>query len=113
LPTINDASSLREHFGSASPFKVQVNFYIPIFEVQIDAIGLEKWLNLSTTFPIGKISHFCSLRMPPMSNISGILTMIKTTKRNLEYLGLIPLGTLLWMPSRNNITLLETTTTNT
>jgi hypothetical protein len=40
------ASSLRNHFGSTSPFKVQVNFYIPIFEGQIDANALEKWLNL-------------------------------------------------------------------
>ena len=28
------------------PFKVQVNFDIPIFEGQIDADALEKWLNL-------------------------------------------------------------------
>jgi hypothetical protein len=34
------------HFGSTSPFKVQVNFDIPIFEGQIDADALEKWLNL-------------------------------------------------------------------
>jgi hypothetical protein len=26
------ASSLRDHFGGTSPFKVQVNFYIPVFE---------------------------------------------------------------------------------
>jgi hypothetical protein len=34
------------HFGSTSPFKVQVNFDIPIFEGQIDADALDKWLNL-------------------------------------------------------------------
>jgi hypothetical protein len=28
------------------PLKVQVNFDIPIFEGQIDADALEKWLNL-------------------------------------------------------------------
>jgi hypothetical protein len=28
------------------PFKVQVNFDIPIFEGQIDANALEKWLNM-------------------------------------------------------------------
>ena len=34
------------HFGEISPFKVQVNFEIPIFEGQIDADTLEKWLSL-------------------------------------------------------------------
>jgi hypothetical protein len=34
------------HFGGTSPFKVQVNFDIPIFEGQIDADALQKWLNL-------------------------------------------------------------------
>ena len=36
----------RIHFGGTSNFKVQVNFDIPIFEGQIDADALEKWLNL-------------------------------------------------------------------
>jgi hypothetical protein len=40
------ASSSSGHFGGTSPFKVQVNFDIPIFEVQIDADALEKWLNI-------------------------------------------------------------------
>jgi hypothetical protein len=35
------ASSSSGHFGGTSPFKVQVNFYIPIFEGQIDADSLE------------------------------------------------------------------------
>jgi hypothetical protein len=38
--------SSRFHFGGTSPFKVQVNFYIPLFEGQIDAEALEKWLTL-------------------------------------------------------------------
>jgi hypothetical protein len=42
----NSASSSSDHFGGTSPFKVQVNFDIPIFEGQIDADALEKWLNL-------------------------------------------------------------------
>jgi hypothetical protein len=41
-----EASSTRIHFTSATPFKVQVNFDIPLFEGQIDANALEKWLNL-------------------------------------------------------------------
>jgi hypothetical protein len=39
-------SSSRDQFGGTSPFKVQVNFDIPIFEGQIDADSLDKWLNL-------------------------------------------------------------------
>jgi hypothetical protein len=41
-----EASLTRSHFASAKPFKVQVNFDIPLFEGQIDANALEKWLNL-------------------------------------------------------------------
>jgi hypothetical protein len=47
LPMVaTEASSTRSHFASATPFKVQVNFDIPLFEGQIDAEALEKWLNL-------------------------------------------------------------------
>ena len=42
LPT-GDASSSRR---GISAFKVQVNFDIPIFEGQIDADVVDKWLNL-------------------------------------------------------------------
>jgi hypothetical protein len=38
--------SSKNHFGITSPFKVQVNFDIPIFEGQIDADALDKWLNM-------------------------------------------------------------------
>ena len=41
-----EASSTSNHFGGVTPFKVQVNLYIPLFEGQIDANALEKWLNL-------------------------------------------------------------------
>jgi hypothetical protein len=46
LPIALGASSSNEHFGGTSPFKVHVNFDIPIFEGQIDADALDKWLNL-------------------------------------------------------------------
>jgi hypothetical protein len=36
LPIATGASSSSDHFGGTSPFKVQVNFDIPIFEGQID-----------------------------------------------------------------------------
>ena len=46
LSIASGAYSSRGHFGGTSPFKVQVNFNIPIFEGQIDADALGKWLNL-------------------------------------------------------------------
>jgi len=54
-----------------------------------------------------------SLRLSPMSKIGGRLTVSKTPSRRFEYLGPSPLGTLLWIPLRKNITLLETMTTST
>jgi hypothetical protein len=38
--------SSSDHFGGTSPFKLQVNFEILIFEGQRDVDSLEKWLNL-------------------------------------------------------------------
>jgi hypothetical protein len=48
MPTDNNKciSSSSDHFGSTSPFKVQVNFDIPVFEGHIDAEALDKWLNM-------------------------------------------------------------------
>ena len=45
LPT-DDISSSN---GGAAPFKVQINFDIPIFEGQIDTDAIDKWLNLLDT----------------------------------------------------------------
>jgi hypothetical protein len=42
LPT-NDASSLS---GGASPFTIQINFDINIFESQIDTNAIDMWLNV-------------------------------------------------------------------
>jgi len=44
--TTGDAFSSSSHLGSTTPFKVQVNFDIPIFECQIDADAIDKWLIL-------------------------------------------------------------------
>jgi hypothetical protein len=44
--TITYTFSSSSRFGDATPFKVQVNFDILVFEGQIDADALEKWLNL-------------------------------------------------------------------
>jgi hypothetical protein len=47
LPMVaSEASSTSNHFASATPLKVQVNFDIPLFEGQIYADAIEKWLNL-------------------------------------------------------------------
>ena len=45
LPT-GGASASNSHSGGVTPFKVQVNFDIPIFEGQIDADAADRWLNL-------------------------------------------------------------------
>ena len=42
LPIRNTSSSS----GYATPFKVHVNFYIPLFEGLIDVDVVDKWLNL-------------------------------------------------------------------
>jgi hypothetical protein len=42
LPT-GDASPLSR---GVVPFKVQINFNIPIFEIQIDEDPIDKWLNI-------------------------------------------------------------------
>jgi hypothetical protein len=55
--TVAEASSTSSHFRGATPFKVQVNFDIPLFEGQIDADALENWLNmLEGYYSIKKIS---------------------------------------------------------
>jgi hypothetical protein len=46
LPTIASASLSSSHFGDVPPFKIQVDFYIFVFEGQVDEDALEKWLNL-------------------------------------------------------------------
>ena len=45
LPT-GGASASNNHSRGVNPFKVQVNFEIPIFEGQIDANVVDIWLNL-------------------------------------------------------------------
>jgi hypothetical protein len=45
LPT-GSASTSSSHSGGATPFKVQVNFDIPIFEGEIDGDVVDRWLNM-------------------------------------------------------------------
>jgi len=44
--TKGDTSRSSSYSVNATPCKVQVNFHIPIFEGQIDADAIDKWLNL-------------------------------------------------------------------
>ena len=46
MPTMVNAPSTTSRFGDATPFKVQVNFDIPLFEVHINVDDLDKWLNV-------------------------------------------------------------------
>jgi len=41
-----DTSTIDSHSGSATPFKIQVNFDIPIFKGKIYADIVDKWLTL-------------------------------------------------------------------
>ena len=83
LPIEAATSTSSNHFGGMTPFNIQVNFDIPIFEGQLDADSLEKWVNLlegylqSIIFVIKKRSLSPSLRLFPMSKIGGRLTMSK------------------------------------
>jgi hypothetical protein len=42
----NGGTFNQQSLGGVTPFKVQVNFDIPLFEGQIDVDALEKWLSL-------------------------------------------------------------------
>jgi hypothetical protein len=83
----------RSHFGGTTPFKVQVNFDIPLFKVQIDVDALEKWLSLLEGyysiqfFFIVRRSPLHSLSPFPMSNIGGTLTGCNMLKMSLQHLG--------------------------
>ena len=46
LSTIANTYTSSDHSRGTTPFKVQVNFHIPLFEGQIDVDALEKWVNL-------------------------------------------------------------------
>ena len=119
MPTTSDTPSTSNHFGVATPFKVQVNFEIPLFEGNIDADDLEKWLSLLEgyfsiqNFPTGKRSPSRSLSPSPMSNIGGMDTPRGRQRMNLRYSKQNPLGNILSMSSKMNSTMLETIMTNT
>lgn len=110
LPT-GDASSFNNHSWGATPFKVQVNFDIPIFEGLIDEDAIDKWLNLLEgyfsihDFSNQKILLLYFLKLPHMSRIGGKPTVNKRTRVNPHCFQPHPLGIIYETPSRNNITL--------
>jgi hypothetical protein len=79
LPTGEASSSS----GHATPFKVQVNFDIPLFEGLIDVDVVDKWLNfLKGYFSIHNFFDrenitFALLKVVPMLRTSGTLTLSK------------------------------------
>ena len=100
MSTTASASSTSNQFGDANPFKVQVNFDIPLFEGKIDANSPNNWLNVlegyfsvHNFFDREKIT-FVLLKASPMSKIVGVLIVSKTHQMNLECLKQIPLGPL-------------------
>ena len=87
LPT-GGASTLGSHSGGTNPLMVQVNFYIPIFDGQIDAEAVDRWLNLlegyfsiHDFFDQEKITFIYS-KSPPMSRTGGKPTMRERMRRN-------------------------------
>lgn len=117
MPT-GDASSSRSHFGGTAPFKVQVNFDIPIIEVQIDVYVADKWLNLlEGYFSVHNFSErenitFPLLKATPMSRTSGKI-IVRDGSRNPFCFYPYPLQTLFQMLLRNNMTLLGAMMTST
>ena len=109
LPTSGTSSSTN-HFGVATPFKVQVNFEIPIFKDQIDADAIYRWLNLLEgyfsvhDFYDRENIPFSLLKFAPMSNTGGKPTVSKRMKGNPLYSQPHPLVIHSKMASRNNIT---------
>jgi hypothetical protein len=119
LQTITVTSSSSSCFGDATPFKVQVNFDIPIFEGQIDADALEKWLNLlEGYFFVHNFSEREKISRVLLKPLPCVKQWWETywEKNSTEDSGIFgaePLGIFLWMRLRSNITLWETMMTNT
>ena len=73
LSITTGASSSSNHFGGTSPFKVQINFDILVFECQIDADALEKWLNLlEGYFSIHNFSNKETIPFPLLKDLPHV-----------------------------------------
>jgi hypothetical protein len=108
FPTGNAFAS-SSHSRGTTPFKVQVNFDIPIFDGPIDADVVDRWLNIIEVYLLvheffdrEKII-FLLLKVAPMSRIGGKPTVRKRTRRNPLCSWLYPIGIIFEMPSRKDI----------
>jgi hypothetical protein len=113
LPTGDTSSSS----GGAAPFKVQINFDIPIFEGQIDTDGVDKWLNLlEGYFSVHNFSNREKITFALLKAIPHVKDWWETfcEKKETEEPSLFtvtPPGNPSGMLLRNNTTLLEVMTT--
>jgi hypothetical protein len=111
--------SSSKNFGGTSPFKVQFNVYIPIFEGQIDEDALKKWLNLlEGYFFVHKFSDWENITFALLMALPDVKNWWETywektsTNESVIY-GVETTWDIFWMWSSNNITLLVTMTTGT
>jgi hypothetical protein len=115
LPT-GDTSSSRGH---ATPFKVQVNFDIPLFEGLIDADVVDKWLNLlEGYFSVHNFFDRENITFSLLKVIPHVKDWWDTysEKRAIEESAIFwspPHGIPSGMPLKNNTTLLEAMRTST
>ena len=80
MPTMASASSTSSRFGDATPFNIQVNFDIPLFEGQINVDFLDQWLNVLEVYFFVQIfslqgkDHLCAPQCcPPCQKMMGNL----------------------------------------
>jgi hypothetical protein len=105
--------------GHASPFKVQVNFDIPLFEGLIDANVVDKWLNLlEGYFSVHNFSDREKITFALLKVVPHVKDWWDTysEQRAIEESTIFwfpPHGIPSWMPLKNNTTLLEATRTST
>ena len=103
LPT-GGASASSSHSGGTTPFKVQVNFDIPIFDGRIDADVVDKWLNLLEIYFLvhdffdQENITFSLLKATPHVKDWWEPTMRERMRRNPLYSWSHPLGILFEIP---------------
>jgi hypothetical protein len=119
LSNNNGGTFNQQSLQGVMPFKVQVNFDIPLFEGQIDTDTLEKWLSLlEGYFSIQKFSNSEKITFMLLKALPHVRDWWETyCEQHVEdestIFGPGPTWEILLMPSRNNITLLETMMTST
>jgi hypothetical protein len=115
LSTGTEGTSSNNQFGGPTPFKVQVNFDIPLFEGQIDAYALEKWLNqLEGYLSVHNFSNREKITFALLKAVPHVKDWWETLcEQKEEKEGHNPYGHPSLMPSRSNTSLWGTMTTST